>query len=373
MARNKKPANGTPLGLGAVAGVVLGLIAVLWAADLMLARVELNETLHDAHEYWSKGMHLLGEGHNEEAEELLRKAYTTQRSNATYGLDLVTALTASGRLDEASQLIEDLLTARPNDGPTNLAAARLLVRRGMSDQAKPYHHRAIYGLWVSDARTHRVEVRMELAALLDSEGAKTELLAELLPLEQEVQGDRVMETRVAALYLHAGSPARAATAYRDLIASGAQDSAIYSGLGEAELGLANYSAAEDAFRNSLRLQPNSPEIVMRLNLAAQMSESDPTVRRLTYREKYSRSIRLLQAASDSLAKCSPGAGSESEAARLLKKREPAYVTNEAAEAVLGVAERLWQTRIQACGAKVPSEDEFLERIIAKLTQSPAQP
>src|ERR1700690_610487 len=122
MARIEKRANRKKLGLGAAAGVVLALIAVLWAADLMLARAQYNETVNAAHEYWSKGMRLLREGHDEDATELLRKAYATQRTNATYGLDLLTALTASGRFDEANQLIDDLLTNRPNDGPTNLAA-----------------------------------------------------------------------------------------------------------------------------------------------------------------------------------------------------------------------------------------------------------
>ena len=43
-----------------------------------------------------------------------------------------------------------------DDGATNLAAARLSVHRGDVEDAKAYYHRAIYGNWPHDARTHRV-------------------------------------------------------------------------------------------------------------------------------------------------------------------------------------------------------------------------
>ena len=203
-----------PTKTAALAGIVLSIIVLVWTADSMLARVERGETQSEAHGYWSKGMSLLAGGHPAEAEDLLRKAYVIDRANASYGLDLATALTTSGKFDDAAVLIDDLLKASPNDGPTNLAAARLAVRRGNLEDAKAYYHRAIYGGWTQDARSHRIETRLELVGLLDSSGDGTELLAELLPLEPEVQGDPAKEKRVAALYLHAHSPARAAAIYR---------------------------------------------------------------------------------------------------------------------------------------------------------------
>ena len=157
----------------ALAGIVLSIIVLLWTADLMLARVERGETESEAHGYWSKGMSLLEGGHLTEAEDLLRKAYVIDRADASYGLDLVTALTTSGKFEDAAALIDDLLKASPNDGPTNLAAARLAVRRGNLEDAKAYYHRAIYGGWIRDARARRIETRLELAGLLDSSGDGT--------------------------------------------------------------------------------------------------------------------------------------------------------------------------------------------------------
>jgi tetratricopeptide (TPR) repeat protein len=360
-----------------LAAIVLAVIAVLWTADVMLARAERAERRDEAHGDWSSGMRLLAAGRAAEAEDWLRKAYAIDRTNASYGLDLATALTAGGKFDDATELLEDLLKSSPNDGATNLAAARLSVHRGNIEDAEAYYHRAIYGSWPKDARTHRVETRLELAGLLDSTGGATELLAELLPLEPEVQGNLAEEKRVATLYLDAHSPARAAAAYRGLIAADPNDSDVYSGLGQAELALADYGAAEDAFRAALRRQPESSQIQARLearlDLAANMAGLDPTLRRLTSREKYQRSVRVLQAARDSLTRCAPpekiaGEIDLDEADRILKKREPSYVTNEAAEELLGLAERIWRARVRDCGVAVSPEEEPVDRIISALSQ-----
>jgi tetratricopeptide (TPR) repeat protein len=356
-----------------LAAIVLAVIVILWTADVMMARAERAERQDEAHGYWAAGMRLLTAGRAVEAQDLLRKAHAIERTNASYGLDLATALTAAGKFDDASDLLEDLLKASPNDGPTNLAAARLSVRRGNLEDAKAFYHRAIYGVWPQDAGARRVETRLELANLLDSAGAATELLAELLPLEPEVQGNPGEQKHVAALYLDAHSPARAAAAYRELLAADASDFDVYAGLGEAELALADYAAAEDAFRAALRHQPNSSQLQARLDLAANMAALDPTVRRLTSREKYERSVRLLQTARDSLARCAApekiaGDLDLEEAGQTLKKPAPSYVTNEAAEDLLGLAERIWHARLRDCGTGVSPEEEPVERIISALSQ-----
>ncbi len=357
----------------ALAGIVLAIIVLVWTADLMLARVERGETQSEAHGYWSKGMSLLANGKPAEAEDSLRKAYVIDRANASYGLDLAAALTNSGKFDDAAELIGDLLSAHPNDGPTNLAAARLAARRGNLEDAKAYYHRAIYGGWTQDARRHRIETRLELAGLLDSAGDGTELLAELLPLEPEVQGDPTNEKRVAALYLRAHSPARAAAVYRSLIAADGGDVDVYSGLGEADLALADYAAAENALRTALRQEPGNPAILTRLDLATNMAGLDPSLRRLTSREKYNRSVRLLQAARDSFNHCSPpekvtGNLDLEQADQTLKSRAPPYVTNEAAEELLGLAERIWRTRLRDCGSAVSPAEEPVDRVISALSQ-----
>jgi tetratricopeptide (TPR) repeat protein len=356
-----------------MAAIVLAAIAILWTADVMMARAERAERQDEAHGDWSSGMRLLAAGRAADAEDWLRKAYAIDRTNASYGLDLATALTTGGKFDAAAGLIDDLLKTSPNDGPTNLAAARLSVRRGNFEDAKAYYHRAIYGVWPQDARTHRVETRLELANLLDSAGAATDLLAELLPLEPEVQGNPTQERHVAALYLDAHSPARAAAAYRVLIAADVNDPGVYTGLGEAELALTDYAAAASAFRAALHREPESSQILTRLDLSANMASLDPTLRRLTSREKYERSVRLLQAARDSLTRCAPpqkiaGDLDLEEADRTLKTRAPAYVTNEAAEDLLGLAERIWHTRLRDCGATVSPEDEPVDRIFSALSQ-----
>ncbi len=80
-----------------LAAMVLAIIAGLWTADLMLARAERAERRDEAHGDWSSGMRLLAAGRATEAEDWLRKAYAIDRTNASYGLDLATALTAGGK------------------------------------------------------------------------------------------------------------------------------------------------------------------------------------------------------------------------------------------------------------------------------------
>ena len=363
--------------LAGLAATVLAVIVILWTGDVIMAHAERAERHGEARADWLRGMRLLAEGRAMDAVDSLRKAHAIERNNASYGLDLATALTAGQKFDDAADLTNDLLTASPNDGLTNLVAARLAVRRGKIEDAKAYYHRAIYGAWPQDALLHGIETRLELAGLLDSTGASTELLAELLPLEAEVQENSDEEKRIAALYLDAHSPARAAAAYRALLANKAaadtNDSDIYAGLGEAELALTDYSGAEEDFRTGLRHEPGNVQILNRLDLAATMAALDPTLRRLTSREKYERSVRLLRAARDSMLHCeSPekisGNTDLDEADRTLKKPPPSHVTNEAAEDVLELVERIWRDRVIDCGAAVSPEEVPVNRIISALSK-----
>ena len=58
-----------------------------------------------------------------------------------------------------------------------------------------------------------------------------ELLAELLPLQEEAAKDKAMQKRVAHLFLVADSPSRGAEALRDLVRQHPTDADAYAGLG----------------------------------------------------------------------------------------------------------------------------------------------
>ncbi len=339
------------------------IIAGLTAFDQFLKNAEEGELLAEARHFDSKGLDLLAQGKTDDAVDALRRAHSLSRRNSKYELDLADALIAARKLGEAGKLIDDVLQREPNDGRTNLSAARLALRRGSASEAEPYYHRAIYGLWPDDAARHRITARMELIAYLESSGRKKELLAELLPLEEETGSNPGLQHRLAHLFLLAGSPGRSADLYHALIQRDPNDAAAYTGLGEAELERGRYREARNAFLQALRRKPGDPAILERSGLSSTMAALDPTPRRLPSLEKYARSLHILELTQESLEKCT---GAAAQAA--VPPKPPAHVTNEMAEGNLALAEQMWRERVKACGPDTAKADEALRLIMEKIEQ-----
>lgn len=358
---------------GLMIAVVLSM-GVLWGIDVFLARIERGEVRGEARADYEAGSALLAEGRAADAIDPLRKAHALDRSDRQYALRLAAALVGTGKLDEAGRLLADLLERNQNDGETNLAEARLLVREGEWENAFAYYHRAIYGVWDSKeapkAASQVDAARLELANILGQRGLGKDLLAELLPLETNAANDPEMLRRIAQLYLVAGAPARAEGVYRALLRDHLDDPDLYSGLGDAELALGNYRGAEAAFQNAIRSGADRRRLEQRIQLAGSVAELDPTLRRLTSIEKFDRAVRILQLALDALKQCGRGDGAERTVAaeKLLAARVRGIPANELAEERLSAAEQLWQTRIKNCGVSTSSEEEPLRLVMAKISQ-----
>ncbi len=348
--------------LGLIA-IVAAVIASLWAIDLVLARVDSQETRAQARKYYQDGTRLLESNRALDAVDQLRKAYAMDRMDRRYALRLAAALIQANKFEEAQSMLSEILSRTPNDGEANLLAARLAVRNGQATDAAAYYHRAIYGTWDQDAGVRTKQARLELANLLAANGSEKDLLAELLPLDTEAQNDIGVRKQVAHLFLVAGAPGRAEAAYRSLIRVDSEDKSNYEGLGHAELALGNYRAAATAFR--------SAGATAQADLADEMAGLDPTLRLLSSAEKFRRSVRILELARDALARCPVDAQSEGlldQADKELKARVRGNVTNELAEERLMLAEQLWQQRKSNC-ASSGSTDEALARLMQKLRAS----
>jgi hypothetical protein len=156
-----------------------------------------------------------------------------------------------------------------------------------------------------------------------------------------------------------------------------KDAVAYAGLGETRLVEGQYRAAHTAFRAALRDRPEDEDIRRRLKLSDTLTDLDPTPRRLASREKYRRSLHILQLAYEDINACMakhPGTPS-SETAQLLSAahdalaaRPPSNTTNELSEGVLGMAEKIWKTRVEACGTNISPEEEPLHLIVERLAQ-----
>lgn len=349
---------------------ITAIMGALWGIDVFLARTERAEVSGEARRDYEAGSALLAAGRAAGAVDPLRKAHTQDRSNRQYTLRLVAALVETGKLDEAGRLLADLLERNPNDGETSLAEARLLVREGEWENAVAYYHRAIYGSWDSEASSQQISVRLELVNVLVQRGLQKDLLAEVLLLETEAARDPQLLRRSAKLYLVAGSPARAETIYRALLHDDMDDPGLYSGLGDAELALGNYRAAEAAFQNAIRNGADRSRLDQRIQLAGSVAGLDPTLRRLTSMEKFDRAVRILQLTLDALKQCGRAGGAERTvgAEKLLAVRVRGNPANELAEQRLSTAEQIWQVRIEACGASTSVEEEPLRLVMAKIAQ-----
>lgn len=370
MARRRGPKIGL---IVAVAAVMGGLASL----DLFLEQAEQAELADQAQRAYGQGSQLLQAGKAEEAVEVLRRAHALERKNLTYELQLIAALTAAGKTSEAEPLMNEVLDADRNDGAANLVAARLQLKEQKTIDAEAYYHRAIYGEWPQDAKARRIAARLELIDLLVKRNQKQDLLAELLPLEEETKNDPAVQIRVARLFLIAGSPGRAADVYRALIREQPQNAAAYEGLGDAELEQGDYRAAHAAFASAVAEKPNDAGIRSKLQLSSTLAGLDPTPRWLASAEKYQRSLRILEWAQQDLEKCVQGerAGATAAEQALLAQAEnsmnnqkPAQATNELSEATLALAEKIWQARLSACGQATTPDEEALRLMMQKLTQ-----
>ncbi len=370
----RRPSTNSLVGLVFIIAFVIVALAFV---DSALEKAEQRDLESQAQQAHAQGVQLVRQGKLNPAIELLRKAHTLERDNTLYELDLIDALIAAKRSEDAQPLMDEILLREPDDGRANLSAARLALEKDKSVDAISYYHRAIYGDWPQNAPAHRVAARMELVHLLAANGRKQELLAELLPIEEEAKTNIPIQKELGRLFLVAGSPNRAAEAYRAMIDRDPKDAGAHSGLGDAELEMGEYRNACTAFLTALRYKPRDASIQKRLDLSKALTDLDPTPRRLASMEKYRRSIHILQLAYDNLNAClaqhsgaqpADAAQALSTARDALAARPPSHASNELSEEALGIAEKTWQARVAVCGPSVSPGDEALRLIIEKLGQ-----
>jgi tetratricopeptide (TPR) repeat protein len=352
--------------------VLVFVIGGLWSLDLFLARTDREAVQNQANNIYAEGVRALQQGLPREAVERLRLANSLVRDNRTYQLDYVAALMAARKFDEAEANLKTLLDADPNNGRANLLSARLKVQQGKLPDAESYYHRAIYGSWPETAAAHRVAARLELANLLASRGEHEELLAEVVALEAEAQNNAAILKQVANLYRVAGSPAREANIYRELIESNEDDFDAYVGLGEAEMAEGDYHDAMAAFLDANRCRPGDRTVQDDIALLNAMATIDPTPRRLSSAEKFARSTQILKLTRDALNGCAKTQEAQrmvDNCDKVLAQIVPPHVTNEMSEARLTLAEQMWQARIQLCGPSTSADEHALRLIMTKLAHS----
>lgn len=352
--------------------IILAAIVVLLAFDTALARVDINGRQSYAAREFATGQQLLAQGKIEEAVEHLRTASTLDGDNSAYGTALAQAILAGGQPSAAEQILLPLLERNPTDGAANLAMARVLSRQGRDAEAKSYYHRAIYGLWPVGAETSRFAARFELIDLLARTNEKQELLAELLPIQDDSTNDAAQRKRIARLFVVAGSPSRAVPILREVLRRDSQDADAYVALAEAALSLGDFAAARTNLLAAQKLAPaDSSSLQARISLTDSVIALDPTQRGLSLGEQLRRGRNLVQITLASARKClaaqAPQVAAALDSSRtLLVTPSGAEGQRQAIEQSLLLAEQLWGLRRTRCAAE--REDGALALVHNRIAQ-----
>jgi tetratricopeptide (TPR) repeat protein len=359
--------------LGTIALVFLAIV-ILFSFDTFMANLEHTEDQAEARRLFADGQRLSAQGRNQLATERFRSALSISRGNRDYTLALGQTLLESGQATEAQAAIDDLLSRDSTDGSANLLMAQIQVKQGNVAKAMSFYHRAIYGQWQEDSAQHQMTARMELVDLLARQDMPKELLAELLPLQDQIGDDVGDQMRIAQLYLLANSPPRAADLFREVLRESPDNADAYAGLAGAEFAKGDYPVALRNFQAALRLRPDDDALRKKRDLSNEVLALDPTRRGLNSQERYQRSLEVLTLAVQSLAACAgttpPKEISDvlDHANKALKRRVRPADQSDDADSNLDLAQTMWGLRKQQC-AQAPAEAEQpLALVLAKAGQ-----
>ncbi len=344
--------------------IVFAAMGGLFVIDTLLADADQSARRSEARRLYREGQLAARQDRLTQAIDDFRGALSNSRENRDYQLALAQALQKAGRTQEAESNFTELLARDSTDGAANLAMARLLISQKRIPQAISYYHRAIYGQWKEDASGNQVRARFELVDLLAGQGQKRELLAELLPLQDEASSDVQTRMRIGRLFLAAGAPNRAAEVFRSVLRREPGDADAYAGFGEAEFALGNYRAAQADFQIASRARPGDARIASRLALCTQVLGLDPMRRGISARERRERSRKLLDLALAEARAC----GGPTPAHPMAELMEQARRPPADFEANLELAERLWQARRSQCGPVASPNEQALALLMSKLAQ-----
>jgi tetratricopeptide (TPR) repeat protein len=337
----------------------------LYLIDRDLARIERNELAAQANRYFSQAQRDASEKRYDAAIPLYRRALILERGSPIYRIALGKALMSADQPKEATTVLATVLNEDSNNGEANLQMARLLRQANDPAGAAAYYHRAIYGSWPSGSGNQGLHVRLELAQMLADQGRERELLAELLLIEDDTREMPEVQLRVARWYQRAGFLERAASVFRRILDADAVAGAAYEGLGDAELAMGNYRSAQNAYMAALRRGQN--DVSDRLIAAVELTQLDPTIRRLTAGERLQRSERVLTRVLGVTARCPVVAESQKRAREELAKEKRRRSVDY--ERFLSIAEEIWRTSRQSCPAVIEA-DTTLTAVLNRLAQQP---
>lgn len=361
-------------------GVTIAAIMFLLVFDTFLARIDSTEASSRAVSEYQDGLRLEragGAAGLQQAEEHFRTAASMDRQNPSYSLALANVLLIQGQAEDAETLLLAILQREPTDGAANMLMARALVRENRIAEAKAYYHRAVYGRWPGGdgggGGGGSKQARFELIDLLARTRSRQELLAELLPIQDQSLDSLDLRVHIGQLFLLAGSAARAGDVFRGVLHRRPDDAAAYAGLGESALALGDYRRAQGDLSRAARLAPNDSAVEARLDLVDALLALDPDRRGLKLADRYDRSRQVLQLTAASVGLCRSdsavhAAVFSADSLLRLPVRHAAAAMNDGVDENLALAQRLWVMRPQSCPVGTTPDERALALLQDRLAQ-----
>jgi len=330
-----------------------------------LARAYYNTRSSRAEELYQDGIKLAGTGHYEQAADEFRAALVYEHNSETYRMALARSLMELGRWSEAETHLAELREVDPTNGQINLMLARIAAQQRRYDDAIMYYQRAIYGFWKDNPVENRISARFELIGILEREGQRRQVLAELLDLAAEApEEDTATRQRIATLLLANGSPDHAAEVYRAILTTNREDGAAQKGLGDALFATGDFVGARNAYRTAERDGLNDPTIEQRLKECDSVLQLDPSLVRLSANQRFDRARDLLALTSASAQQCTTLPADLNDAAQKLFEEKPSRRRDGDTVEMITLAEQVWKVRQSACAGQAP--DAALAAVMSKI-------
>jgi tetratricopeptide (TPR) repeat protein len=299
------------------------------------------------------------------AAEEYRKALLFLPDQTDYRQSLSIALIELGRLSEAQTHLQEMALEDPTDGVVNLLLARVAERRNEPKQAVEYFRRSVYGFWPREKLPARHAARWELVKLLEEQNRTTEVVGELLQLYANAPNDLDEKARIGFLLLKYGATSDARAVFNDLTRIQPRSALPHRGYGQAYLDSGDYLAARRELQQAVRLAPDDHEAQELLKQVNTIIELDPTLPRLSARERLRRSQQLLTRVLSFTETCGTTATPETvDAARQLLTAsggDPDDLSNR----ILDGVGQLWKARSDRCTAE--QTDRSLEAVLSRVT------
>lgn len=340
--------------LPALAAISVGALALIgafgfWQRTQQKERTELARQEAES---------LLAQGRTNEGVQVLRKALAAAprdgRVRAALGLalaDMQLYEEAERHLERAAR--EDSKSALIPAGQAGVAAAR-----GRTETAISLYRQALSREWPPEAGARRVQAVFAYARLLSLANRKTEAAAVLMELIEQSAGDSATAKKAAEEIRAFGSGEQSEAALAALTNQFPKDAGIWLRLGDARLDLEKDALALAAYRQALAIDPDNAEARRSVEIAGEIRALDPTVRRLTFRQRASRWSALLALAIRDAENCSAAeTAARARTALALRPRNLAQLDEKAAAAIA-----LWKELPDSCKAN-PAVDRLLSRMV----------